>query len=123
MGEAALAGRVTQILPAIQDGAISFQVTLDQRYDPRLRPNQRVDVQVATAHKDDVIRVKRAAFPAVNGRTVAFVVRGDRAVRTPVELGVASFDCLEILKGLAVGDEVILSDMADHAHLTEVEIR
>ena len=123
MGDESLTGRIAQILPAIQDGAITFHVTLDQRDDPRLRPNQRVDVQVATAHKDDVIRVKRGAFPAVNGRTIAFVVRDDRAVRTPVELGVASFDHLEILKGLAVGDEVILSDMADHAHLTEVGIR
>ncbi len=59
----------------------------------------------------------------MNGRPVAFVIHEDRAVRTPVELGVASFDHLEILKGLAEGDEVILSDMADHAHLTEVGIR
>ncbi len=63
MGDSALTGRVTQILPAIQDGAITFHVTLDRRYDPRLRPNQRVEVQVATAHKDDVIRVQAGRVP------------------------------------------------------------
>jgi hypothetical protein len=44
-------------------------------------------------------------------------------VRTPVELGVASFDRCEVLKGLAAGEEVVISDMKDYAHLTEVKIR
>jgi HlyD family secretion protein len=121
--EAAIAGRISQILPAIVNGTLSFLVALDEPSSPRLRPNLRVDVQVATAHKEGVLRLKSASFPTVDGRTVAYVIRGERAVRTPVELGVASFDRCEVLKGLAAGEEVVISDMKDYAHLTEVKIR
>jgi len=121
--EAAIAGRISQILPAIVNGTLSFLVALDEPSSPRLRPNLRVDVQVATAHKEGVLRLKRASFPTVDGRTVAYVVRGERAVRTPVELGVASFDRCEVLAGLTAGEEVVISDMTDYAHLTEVKIR
>jgi HlyD family secretion protein len=122
-GDGALAGRVSQVLPAIENGTLSFLVSLEESSSPRLRPNLRVDVQVATAHKDDVLRVQRGAFPSLDGRPVAFVIRGGRALRKPVELGVASFDCCEVVKGLEVGDEVVISDMAEYAHLAEVEVR
>ena len=52
-----------------------------------------------------------------------FVVRGDRAVRDAVTLGLVSFDEYEVLSGLVEGDEVIISDMRDYLHLGEVKIR
>jgi hypothetical protein len=52
-----------------------------------------------------------------------FVLRGDAAIRTPVEFGLASFDAREIVSGLQEGDRVLLSDMSNHAHVREVRIR
>ena len=40
-------------------------------------------------------------------------MRGDRAVRAPVELGAASVAEVEVLRGLDAGDRVIVSDMRD----------
>ena len=51
------------------------------------------------------------------------MIRGDRAVRTPVELGLASFDQFEVVRGLVPGDEAIISDMNDYTRLKEVRIR
>ncbi|HWN81858.1 MAG TPA: HlyD family efflux transporter periplasmic adaptor subunit [Candidatus Udaeobacter sp.] len=122
-GDAKLQGRVSQVLPAIENGTLSFLVSLEESSNPQLRPNLRVDVQVATAHKDDVLRIARGTFPNLDGRPVAFVLRDGRALRRPVELGVQSFDCCEVVTGLEIGDEVVISDMTDYAHLAEVEVR
>ena len=83
----------------------------------------RVDVLVVTGRKDDVLRIKKGPFADGEGGRQAFVVHGKRAVRTPIELGLASFDDFEVVQGLALGDEVIISDMRDWIHVREIRIR
>jgi multidrug efflux pump subunit AcrA (membrane-fusion protein) len=52
------------------------------------------------------------------------LVRGGRtAVRVPVQLGRASYQAVEVLGGLNVGDEVILSDMSRWQKADRVELR
>jgi HlyD family secretion protein len=43
------------------------------------------------------------------GGGFAYVVRGNIAQRTPVSLGAASIAKVEILDGLAVGDQIVIS--------------
>jgi HlyD family secretion protein len=119
----ALEGTVAAVLPTIQNGAISLRVALATPSSPLLRPNLRVDVLVVTERKPRVVRIRRG--PSANGAGAdnAFVVRGDRAVKTPVQFGVASFDHVEVVSGLQPGDEAIISDMRDYARLQEVRIR
>ena len=52
-----------------------------------------------------------------------FVLRGDRAYRTPVRLGVSNFDYFEVVDGLSAGDEIIASDMRDYESAPEIRIR
>jgi HlyD family secretion protein len=40
-------------------------------------------------------------------------VRGGEALRVPVELGAASVAEIEVLRGLAAGDTVVISDTRD----------
>jgi HlyD family secretion protein len=61
---------------------------------------------------DDVLMVERGAFLDPATRYV-YVVRGDEAVRTPVELGAASVSEIQVLSGLAAGDRVVISDTQD----------
>ena len=75
-----------------------------------LRPSLRTDVLVITDRKPRALRVKRGPF-ADNAARQAFVVRGDRAVRVQLELGLSGVDDVEVLSGVAEGDEVIISDM------------
>ena len=48
---------------------------------------------------------------------------GDAAIRVPVVLGRSSVNTIEILKGLAVGDQIILSDMSTYANVDRVKIK
>jgi HlyD family secretion protein len=118
-----LEGTVAAVLPTIQNGAMTLQVALKDPSSALLRSNLRVDAGIVTASKPRVVRIRRGPFASGEGVQQVFVIRGDRAVRTPVELGLSSFDQFEVVRGLVPGDEAIISDMNDYTRLKEVRIR
>jgi len=67
--------------------------------------------------------VRKGSSTGGEGYQQVFVVRGDRAERVRVRYGIASFDFVEVIEGLAAGDEVIVSDMTDYQHLTSIRLR
>jgi HlyD family secretion protein len=121
--EKMLDGMITSILPTIKDGAMTIVIGLKDKADPNLRSNLRVDVYVVSGHKDKALKIKRG--PAVPGEGVhdLFVIRGNVAVRTPVKIGLSSFEEAEVLSGLMEGDEVIVSDMSDYSSRREISVR
>ena len=123
VGEDTLEGTVSTILPTIQNGVITLQVALEDKSNPLLRSNLRVDALIITGRKAKVLRIKRGPFADGDGGRDVFVIHGDRAVRTTVGLGLAGFEDFEVVQGLAEGDEVIISDMRDYLHLSELRVR
>jgi HlyD family secretion protein len=117
-----MGGTVTSVFPTVENGVIRFTVALAEPAKAGLRPSLRVDVQVVTEHKPRVLRVARGPFADDSSRR-AFVVRGDRAVRVPMVLGVAGVDLVEVISGAADGDEVIVSDMRDYLHLEQITLK
>lgn len=116
-------GHIARILPTVAGGTIQLEVELEDSAHTLLRPNQRVDAYIVTAHKDRALRLKRG--PAINGRAglhEVFVVRGHTAVKTEVRIGLANFEYYEVEEGVLEGDEVIISDVKDYLHLDEVQI-
>jgi HlyD family secretion protein len=123
INDEALEGTIADVFPTIDNGVLRFTVGLRDRSHAQLRPSLRVDVLVITDRKPRALRVKRGPFADGAGTREAFVVRGDRAVKTRIEIGVFSFDEVEVVSGVSEGDEVIISDMRDYLHLKEVKVR
>jgi HlyD family secretion protein len=67
--------------------------------------------------------VRQGRFPEIDGRTQAYVVRDGRAFRTPVTFGLRGVEDVEVLSGVREGDEIVISDMRDYAHLQELEVQ
>jgi HlyD family secretion protein len=122
-GDTRLSGRVTKILPAVQNGIVTFEVALDENDHAVLRPNLRVDVHAVTEQRTDTLRVKRGPILNVSGHDCFFVIRDDKAIRTPIAIGLSNFEEYEITEGLSEGDEVIISDMSDYFKAKEVQLR
>jgi HlyD family secretion protein len=122
-GDEHLSGRIHRILPTVENGIVTFEVLLDINHHPILRPNLRVDVHAVTDHREVALRLKRGPLLSVDGHEAVFVLRGERAVRTLIEIGLSSFEFYEITSGLAEGDEVIISDMSDFRNMKEVKLR
>src|SRR5207247_11142602 len=118
-----LAGVVVQVESAIRNDVMPLRAALLDRSNPLLRSTLRVDVLELPGRKESALRVRRGPSTEGSGTRDVFVVRGDAAVRTLVQIGVTGFETCEVVRGLLVGDEVIVSDMTDYMHVKQVRIR
>jgi HlyD family secretion protein len=112
--EQPLAGTLSSVNPAIENGAARFLVDLQDPSNTHLRQNLRVSVFVVTGRHEGVLKVERGPFASGGSVQQVFVVRGDRAVRKPVRFGLSGRDALEVIEGLDERDQVIVSDMQDY---------
>jgi HlyD family secretion protein len=123
INETNLTGIISSIKPTIENGIINFIVELDDKTNELLRSNLRVDVFVITSSKTDVVRVENGPFINGSGRQDIFVIDDDTAYRRTVIIGDTNFDWAEIESGLEPGEKVIITNMEDHLHQTEVRIK
>ncbi len=105
-------GHVTRVAPSSQDGVVIVDVALDAALPKGARPNLQVDGTIEIERLQNVLYVGRPSVGQANSKIELFKVNedGKTAVRVPVELGRTSVNTVEIIKGLNVGDRVILSD-------------
>ena len=105
-------GRVARIDPAVQNGTVKVDVALDAELPKGARPDLSVDGTIELERLADVLQVGRPAFGQEQGTVGLFRLRPgtSEAVRVPVRLGRSSVNVIEIVDGLAEGDQVILSD-------------
>jgi HlyD family secretion protein len=122
VGDDSLKGTVSNVLPAVRDGILTFGVALENSASAILRPNLRVDVNVAVGRRSNVLTVSRGPAIEGEGRRHMFVVKGGRAEKKPVRIGLLGFDVCEI-DGVSEYDEVIVSDMRQYDHLSEVRLK
>lgn len=107
-----VAGHVTRIDPAVQNGTVTVDVTLEGALPPGARPDLSVDGTVDLERLSNVLYVGRPAFGQENNTIGMFVLQQDGgAVRKQVKVGRSSVNAIEILGGLSEGEQVILSDM------------
>jgi HlyD family secretion protein len=108
-----VAGHVTRIDPAVQNGTVTIDVALDGELPQGARPDLSVDGTVDLERLADVLYVGRPAFGQEKSTLGMFVVQPDgSALRRQVQVGRSSVNAIEIVGGLKEGDQVVLSDMS-----------
>ena len=105
-------GRVTRIDPAVQSGTVQVDVDFTGPLPRGARPDLSVDGTIEIERLPNVLYTGRPAYGQPNTTISLFklVDGGSYAIRVPVEIGHTSVNAVEILRGLAVGDQVVLSD-------------
>jgi len=106
-------GHVTRIDPAAVNGTVDVDVKLEGKA-PGMRPDLSVDGTVTIEKLADVVFVGRPVIGQPDAKIMLFKLDADgkEAQRVPVKLGRSSVNTIEIVEGLNVGDQVILSDMS-----------
>jgi HlyD family secretion protein len=117
-----LPGRVHTILPEIQNGTIKLLVDLDQPHNPQLRNKMRVDVNVVTDRKANVLVIDSGAAFNGKGRQPVFAVRDGSARKTTLELGASDGKVVEVIRGAQPGDRFIVSDTSNFRDLDNIRI-
>ncbi len=118
-------GRVMRKDPAAQSGSVTIDVALDGPLPAGAVPDLSVDGTIQIERLENVIYSGRPAMTGGTGLVSLFKVEpnGDEAIRVPVELGRNSVNTIEIIRGLAPGDRIILSDMSAFSTADRVRIR
>ena len=107
-------GHVVRIDPAVENGTVTVDVTLDGPLPRGARPDLTVDGTIELERLDDVVFVGRPVFGQAHSIVSLFVLNPEtgQATRTRVSLGRTSVNTIEVREGLQPGDQVILSDMS-----------
>jgi HlyD family secretion protein len=106
-------GHVTRIDPASTNGTVDVDVKLEGHADG-MRPDLSVDGTITIERLADVVYVGRPVIGQPGAKITLFRLDADgkEAQRVPVSLGVSSVNTIEVVGGLKVGDQVVLSDMS-----------
>ena len=123
IGSDKLEGTVSDVTPLSKNGVISFTVQLEEDNHRRLRSGLKTDVYVMNAVKDDVMRIANASYYVGKGEYDLFVVNGDQLLKRKVQLGDSNYEYVEVISGLQLGDQVVVSDMASYKDKNKLKIK
>ena len=118
-------GRVVRIDPAAQQGTVTVDVQLLGELPRGARPDLSVDGTIELERLENVLFVGRPAFGQEQSTVGLFKLDPEtgEASRTQVQLGRSSVNTIEVLGGLAEGDQVVLSDMSAWEQFDRIRLR
>ncbi len=107
-------GRVVRIDPSVMNGSVTVDVDFVDGLPEGARPDLSVSGTIEIDRLDDVIYVGRPVVGQADSFVSLFRLdeSGTEASRVQVRLGRGSVNTIEVIEGLAPGDQVILSDMS-----------
>lgn len=119
--EETFAGKVTEIAKegVVNNGVATFSVTLYISEPKELRIGMTADATILVEEKEQVLLVPVEGIQSKEGKYFAMVqetsaVNGDQEQKgtlKPIEVGIHNEDYIEIVSGLAVGEEIVLPDL------------
>ncbi len=118
-------GHVSRIDPAVVNGTVTVDVALEGALPQGARPDLSVEGTVEIERLTDVLFVGRPVHGEANSTVGLFklIEDGKDAARVQVVLGRTSVNTVEIVKGLQIGDQVILSDMSAWDNFDRVQLK
>jgi len=118
-------GRVARIDPSVQNGTRTVDVTLTGDLPKGAVPDLSVDGTIELERLNDVVFMGRPAFGQDQSVVGLFKIQQDgvNADRVQVKLGKSSVNTIEVLSGLKVGDQVILSDMSAYDAYDRIRLK
>ena len=120
-----IAGHVSRKDPSAIGGTVTVDVALDGALPQGAVPDLSVDGTIQIEKLKNVLYTGRPGYGGATGPVGLFkiVENGHAAVRVQVLLGRSSVTSVEIVKGLNVGDKVILSDMSQWDGVDRVRLK
>lgn len=120
-----VAGHVMRVDPGSQGGTVTVEIAIDGDLPRGARADMSVDGTIEIERLTNVMYVGRPSYGSAESTVGIFKVSedGSEATRVMVQLGRASVNTIEVLKGLSVGDSVIISDMSQWDNVSRVRLK
>jgi HlyD family secretion protein len=118
-------GKVARIDPSVINGTRTVDVSLPDELPKGAVPDLSVDGTIELERLNDVLFMGRPAFGQEQSVVGLFKISADgsTAERAQVKLGRSSVNTVEVLSGLKVGDQVILSDMSAYDAFDRIRLK
>ena len=120
-----VSGRVSRIEPTVMEGNVTVDVSLDGELPKGSRPDLSVVGTIEIEQLLDILYVGRPVLASTNSKVELFklIENGRFAVRAAVQFGKTSVSTIEVLDGLAVGDQIILSDVSQWDTVDKIRLK
>lgn len=102
-------GEISAVSPEVIDGQVTGRIRFGDKKPAGLRQNQRLTTRILLDEHPDVLMVDRGPFVDSGAGRVAYLVRGDVAERTAIQVGATSLNAVQILSGVKEGDRIVIS--------------
>ncbi|HEY2805597.1 MAG TPA: HlyD family efflux transporter periplasmic adaptor subunit [Gemmatimonadales bacterium] len=118
-------GHVIRMDPGATNGTVTVDVSLEGPLPQGARPDLQIEGTIEIERLTDVLSVPRPAYGQPNSSSGVFKTSdgGKYGNRVNVRFGRASVNDIEVVGGLKVGDEIILSDMTRWDNVDRVRIK
>jgi HlyD family secretion protein len=125
IGSASIPAHVVRFDPAVRDGSVTVDLLFDAPLPRGSRPDLTVDAVIELEKLPSTLFVARpvSARESSTAQLFRLTPDGSRAERTSVELGRASSSLVEVRRGLAAGEKVIVSDTSAFGDRNEIRLR
>lgn len=120
-----VSGRVSRFDPTVMEGNVTVDVSLEGELPPGARPDLSVVGTIEIEQLLDILYVGRPVLASAESKVELFklVEDGRFAVRVPVQFGKTSVSTIEVLEGLIVGEEIILSDVSQWDTVDKIRLK
>jgi multidrug resistance efflux pump len=117
-------GRVVRVEPTVVDGTVTVQVSFEGEVPAGLRPDLSIEGTIEIERLDEVLHVRRPVGVQAGMQTRVFRLDADGGggEAIPVRFGRGSVDTIEVVSGLSVGDEIVVSDTTAWGETTRIEL-
>jgi len=127
MGVDALTGRsfegsIDRLSPVVDAGSGTFRVVCTFKGGENLSPGMFGRIAIIYDQRDNALTVPRTALLEGEGETAVYVVRENKAVRVPVQVGFINGEIAEIVSGLREGERTITAGKVAVRDGTLVEV-
>ncbi len=118
-------GKVARIDPSVINGTRTVDATILEPLPKGAVPDLSVEGTIELERLKDVLYVGRPVFGQAQSVVTLFKLGPDGriATQTKVKFGRTSVNTIEVLEGLKVGDQVLLSDMSAYDGQDRIELK
>lgn len=101
--------RVAKIFPTVNNNQFEIHFSFHDPQPESLRRGQSAPMKIHLSNSNQALLVPKGSFYATGGGKYAYVIKGNEAHKTPIQLGRQNDTHIEVLTGLNPGDQIIIS--------------
>lgn len=125
LGQTEYQGEVAYIAPQAKQGNDGSTVLV--RVDfldevSHLRPNSQVTANIHLQLHQDSLFLPRGAYLTSGQQLFVYVIEGNKAMKREVQFGLLQGNAVQIVRGLELGEKVIISSYDAFRHLDEIQV-